>query len=61
MLKGLDGVASHEHREWIPIVANDQDMARLARRVAETLSQNPCRPRVRAAAARPVHMGNDAG
>jgi methylthioribulose-1-phosphate dehydratase len=41
MLKGLHGVASHEHREWIPIVANDQDMARLARRVAETLSQSP--------------------
>jgi methylthioribulose-1-phosphate dehydratase len=31
MLKGLDGVVSHEHREWIPIVPNDQDMTRLAR------------------------------
>jgi methylthioribulose-1-phosphate dehydratase len=41
MLKGLDGVASHEHREWIPIVENDQDMARLARRVAETLDRHP--------------------
>ena len=29
MLKGLAGVTTHEHREWIPIVANDQDMARL--------------------------------
>src|SRR5262245_52827339 len=40
MLKGLDGVASHEHREWIPIVENDQDIPRLARRVAETLERN---------------------
>ena len=30
MLKGLEDVASHEHREWIPILANDQDMSRLA-------------------------------
>jgi methylthioribulose-1-phosphate dehydratase len=37
MLKGLDGVQSHEHREWIPIIQNDQDMPRLAERVAETL------------------------
>ena len=41
MLKGLDGVASHEHHEWIPIVPNDQDMARLARRVGQTLDRNP--------------------
>jgi methylthioribulose-1-phosphate dehydratase len=41
MLKGLTGVASHEHREWIPIVANDQDMRRLAREVANTLARNP--------------------
>ncbi len=41
MLKGLDGVSSHEHREWVPIVANDQDMLRLRRRVAETLQQHP--------------------
>src|SRR5579862_2885233 len=25
MLKGLSGVGSHEHREWIPILENDQD------------------------------------
>jgi methylthioribulose-1-phosphate dehydratase len=30
MLKGLEGVATHEHREWVPIVENSQDMARLA-------------------------------
>jgi methylthioribulose-1-phosphate dehydratase len=41
MLKGLSGVASHEHREWVPIVANDQDMTRLGDRLAKTLNQNP--------------------
>ena len=34
MLKGLDGVTTHEHREWLPILENDQDMARLRRAVA---------------------------
>jgi methylthioribulose-1-phosphate dehydratase len=41
MLKGLSGVSSHEHREWVPIVENDQDMPRLARRVGETLDRRP--------------------
>jgi methylthioribulose-1-phosphate dehydratase len=41
MLKGLDGVVSHEHREWIPIVPNDQDMTRLAREVRQVLSAHP--------------------
>jgi len=40
MLKGLRGVKSHEHREWIPILENDQDMPRLARAVGEMLQQN---------------------
>src|SRR6185436_4850184 len=26
MLKGLEGVKTHEHHEWIPIVENSQDM-----------------------------------
>jgi methylthioribulose-1-phosphate dehydratase len=39
MLKGLKGVRSHEHREWIPIIQNDQNMPRLAQRVAETLDK----------------------
>src|SRR5438093_10006772 len=39
MLKGLHGVGSHAHREWIPIIQNDQDMPRLARTVHETLEQ----------------------
>jgi methylthioribulose-1-phosphate dehydratase len=41
MLKGLDGVQTHEHREWIPIVDNDQDMSRLSARIASTLDENP--------------------
>jgi methylthioribulose-1-phosphate dehydratase len=41
MLKGLAGVMSHEHRELVPIVDNDQDMSRLARRVGETLERYP--------------------
>src|SRR4030095_2727201 len=30
MLKGLEGVNTHEHREWLPIVENSQDMRTLA-------------------------------
>jgi len=41
MLKGLAGVSSHAHREWIPIVDNDQDMARLASRVAALFDGQP--------------------
>ena len=41
MLKGLAGVTSHEHRELVPIVDNDQDMTRLARRVGDTLDRHP--------------------
>src|SRR5687768_2164982 len=41
MLKGLSGVTSHEHRELVPIVENDQDVDRLARRVGETLDRQP--------------------
>ena len=33
MLKGLEGVATHEHSEWIPILENSQDMAELADRI----------------------------
>jgi methylthioribulose-1-phosphate dehydratase len=41
MLKGLAGVRTHEHREWIPILENDQDMARLAVEVRRTLAEHP--------------------
>jgi methylthioribulose-1-phosphate dehydratase len=41
MLKGLQGVTSHEHREWIPILGNDQDMARLRRALRAALRRCP--------------------
>jgi methylthioribulose-1-phosphate dehydratase len=41
MLKGLAGVTTHRHREWIPIVANDQDIPRLAGVVREALAEHP--------------------
>jgi methylthioribulose-1-phosphate dehydratase len=41
MLKGLEGVHTHEHREWVPILENDQDMTRLADNVATTLREHP--------------------
>jgi methylthioribulose-1-phosphate dehydratase len=41
MLKGLEGVTSHEHREWIPILENDQDMPRLAEVLRDTLARQP--------------------
>ena len=41
MLKGLEGVQTHEHREWVPILANDQDMPRLAGRLREALETHP--------------------
>jgi methylthioribulose-1-phosphate dehydratase len=41
MLKGLDGVRTHEHREWLPIIENSQDLAALARTVQERLEQHP--------------------
>ena len=41
MLKGLDDVRTHQHREWLPILENSQDMEELSARVATTLRQNP--------------------
>jgi methylthioribulose-1-phosphate dehydratase len=41
MLKGLAGVKTHEHREWLPILENSQNMPELADRVADTLGQSP--------------------
>ncbi len=39
MLKGLEGVRTHEHREWIPIFENTQDISSLAERVAALLER----------------------
>ncbi|HEY2381150.1 MAG TPA: methylthioribulose 1-phosphate dehydratase [Terriglobia bacterium] len=41
MLKGLDGVTTHEHREWLPIVENSQDMKALAAETTRMLEENP--------------------
>jgi methylthioribulose-1-phosphate dehydratase len=41
MLKGLAGVGTHEHREWVPILENDQDMVRLSGRVRHVLAGTP--------------------
>jgi methylthioribulose-1-phosphate dehydratase len=39
MLKGLEGVRTHEHREWIPIFENSQDIPQLAEKVAKFLER----------------------
>jgi len=41
MLKGLDGITTHEHSEWLPIIENSQDMSALARTVEDLLRQQP--------------------
>lgn len=41
MLKGLEGVATHDHREWVPIVTNDQDMTRLAGSFRSAFERHP--------------------
>jgi methylthioribulose-1-phosphate dehydratase len=41
MLKGLDGITTHEHREWLPIIENSQEMQSLALSVEESLNQHP--------------------
>ncbi len=41
MLKGLRGISSHEHTEWVPIFENSQDMKRLATEVSDLLSRGP--------------------
>ena len=41
MLKGLSGITTHEHREWLPILDNDQDMPRLASLVTRVLTEHP--------------------
>lgn len=40
MLKGLQGVRTHEHTEWLPIIENSQDMPALAELVSKTLNQH---------------------
>jgi methylthioribulose-1-phosphate dehydratase len=40
MLKGLQGVRTHQHREWLPIIENSQDMPALAGAVGKILSEH---------------------
>ena len=41
MLKGLAGVATHEHRERVPIVENSQDYVALAHVIENVIRDNP--------------------
>lgn len=41
MLKGLEGVRTHQHREWLPILENSQDMIALAQQIAATIRDFP--------------------
>ena len=41
MLKGLSGVCSHEHEEWLPILENAQEMTALAARLEDVLHAHP--------------------
>ena len=43
MLKGLRGVTTHQHQEWLPIFENSQDMAALSDLVKVQLRENPNR------------------
>ena len=40
LLKGLAGVATHEHTERVPIIENTQEYAPLAERLREVLNEN---------------------
>jgi methylthioribulose-1-phosphate dehydratase len=40
MLKGLEGVRTHEHREQLPILENSQDMTELSERVSKLLRED---------------------
>ena len=37
MLKGLEGVQTYQHSEWLPILENSKDMIELSQRVCTTL------------------------
>ena len=41
MLKGLEDVGTHDHKEWIPILENNQDIPSLARTVESALLEFP--------------------
>lgn len=41
MLKGLAGVPSHQHTEWLPIIENSQELTTLAQTLATVLQEQP--------------------
>ena len=41
MLKGLQGVTTHAHREWLPLIENSQDWAAEVPRVEDLLRRHP--------------------
>ena len=41
MLKGLAGVATHDHREWVPILENSQDYIALSGELRKILAEHP--------------------
>jgi methylthioribulose-1-phosphate dehydratase len=41
MLKGLEGISTHEHAEWLPIVENSQNMTELAGSLERALNEHP--------------------
>jgi methylthioribulose-1-phosphate dehydratase len=41
MLKGLEGVRTHEHREWVPVLENTQDMAALSVEARQLFTARP--------------------
>jgi len=41
MLKGLDGVSTHQHREWLPIIENTQDWTAAVPQVESLLRARP--------------------
>ncbi len=41
MLKGLEGVRTHDHREWLPILDNTQDWAAAVPLVESVLRERP--------------------
>lgn len=40
MLKGLAGVTTHDHQEWVPILQNSQDISDLAKTVEALLAKH---------------------
>ena len=40
MLKGLMGVRTHEHREWLPILNNSQDTSELSQNISRSLRKH---------------------